>query len=326
MSAHGESGKRAILAALGANLGIAIAKFIGFLITGAASMLAEAVHSLADTTNQGLLLLGNKQSQKDEDDRHPFGYGRTRYFWSFVVALVLFSLGGLFAVYEGIHKVQHPEKLDKPSVAIAILLVAIGLESFSFWTAIKESRPLKGTQSWLRFIRTARVPELPVLLLEDFGALVGLAIALSAIVLSLVTGNDVWDGFGTFAIGILLLVIAAILIVEMKALLLGESATPEDVEKIAAAIDGSPDVTRLIHMRTVHQGPEDVLVAAKIEFIRTLDVVGVSRAINEVELRIRAAVPIAKMIYLEPEIYDPNYTRTSAASKGHTSDGQSPLN
>jgi cation diffusion facilitator family transporter len=326
MSAHGESGKRAILAALGANLGIAIAKFIGFLITGAASMLAEAVHSLADTTNQGLLLLGNKQSQKDEDDRHPFGYGRSRYFWSFVVALVLFSLGGLFAMYEGVHKVQHPEELNRPAVAIAILLVAVLLESFSFWTAIKESRPLKGSQSWWRFIKTARVPELPVLLLEDFGALAGLMIALGAIALSLVTENPVWDGYGTLAIGVLLLVIAVILVIEMRTLLLGESATPEDVDKISRAIEGSPDVTRLIHMRTVHQGPEDVLVAAKVEFVRTLDVVGVSRAINEVELRIRSAVPIAKMIYLEPEIYDPDYTRTSAASKGHTSDGQSPLN
>jgi cation diffusion facilitator family transporter len=318
MSAHGESGKRAILAALGANLGIAIAKFIGFLITGAASMLAEAVHSLADTTNQGLLLLGNKQSQKDEDDRHPFGYGRSRYFWSFVVALVLFSLGGLFAMYEGVHKVQHPEELNRPAVAIAILLVAVLLESFSFWTAIKESRPLKGSQSWWRFIKTARVPELPVLLLEDFGALAGLMIALGAIALSLVTENPVWDGYGTLAIGVLLLVIAVILVIEMRTLLLGESATPEDVDKISRAIEGSPDVTRLIHMRTVHQGPEDVLVAAKVEFVRTLDVVGVSRAINEVELRIRSAVPIAKMIYLEPEIYDPDYTRSSAASKGQT--------
>ncbi len=320
MSARGESGKRAILAALGANLGIAIAKFIGFLITGATSLLAEAVHSLADTTNQGLLLLGNKQSQKDEDDRHPFGYGRTRYFWSFVVALVLFSLGGMFALYEGIHKIGHPEKLEKPAVAIVLLLVAVLLEAFSFWTAIKESRPLKGNQGWFRFIQTARVPELPVLLLEDFGALCGLAIALGAIAMSLITGDPIWDGYGTVAIGLLLLVIAAILIVEMKALLLGESATPEDIEKIASAIEGSPDVTRLIHMRTVHQGPEDVLVAAKIEFVRTLDVVGVSRAINEVEIRIRTAVPIARMIYLEPEIYDPNYTRTSAASRGQVSD------
>jgi cation diffusion facilitator family transporter len=312
MSAHGEGGKRAILAALLANLGIAIAKFIGFLITGATSMLAEAVHSLADTTNQGLLLLGNKQSKKDEDDRHPFGYGRTRYFWSFVVALVLFSLGGLFAIYEGIHKIGTPEELDRPIVAIVILLVAVGLESFSFWTAIKESRPLKGEQSWWRFIKTARVPELPVLLLEDFGALAGLLIALLAIGASLITANPVWDGYGTLAIGALLLVIAVILVVEMKTLLLGESATPEDVDKISKAIESSPDVTRVIHMRTVHQGPEDVLVAAKIEFASTLDVHGVVRAINAVEVRIREAVPIAKMIYLEPEIYDPNYVRTRA--------------
>ncbi len=315
MSGHGNGGTRAILAALGANLGISIAKFIGFLITGAASMLAESVHSLADTTNQCLLLLGNKQAKRDEDERHPFGYGRTRYFWSFVVALVLFSLGGLFAIYEGLHKVQHPEELDRPSVAIGILIVAVGLESFSFWTAIKESIPLKGSQSWWRFIKTSRVPELPVLLLEDFGALMGLLIALGAITLSLVTDNPVWDGYGTLGIGALLLIIAVILIIEMRGLLLGESATREDVEKMTAAIESSPNVTRLIHMRTVHQGPEDVLLAAKVEMSGDLDAAGVARTIDDVEARIRAAVPIATMIYLEPSVYNRNHSGPSRLSE-----------
>ncbi len=308
MSGHGNGGTKAILAALVANLGISIAKFVGFLITGATSMLAESVHSLADTTNQGLLLLGNKKAKRDEDERHPFGYGRTRYFWSFVVALVLFSLGGLFALYEGTHKVQHPEELDKPGIAIGILIVAIGLETYSFWTAIKESIPLKGSQGWWRFIKTSRVPELPVLLLEDFGALTGLIIALGAITLSLVTDNPVWDGYGTLAIGVLLLIIAVILIIEMRGLLLGESATREDVDKMTGAIESSPDVTRLIHMRTVHQGPEDVLVAAKVELRAELDTAGVSRAIDAVEALIRAAVPIAKMIYIEPAMFDPNHS------------------
>ncbi len=315
MSGHGNGGTRAILAALGANLGISIAKFIGFLITGATSMLAESVHSLADTTNQCLLLLGNKQAKRDEDERHPFGYGRTRYFWSFVVALVLFSLGGLFAIYEGLHKVQYPEELDRPSVAIGILIVAVGLESFSFWTAIKESIPLKGSQSWWRFIKTSRVPELPVLLLEDFGALMGLLIALGAITLSLVTDNPVWDGYGTLGIGALLLIIAVILIIEMRGLLLGESATREDVEKMTAAIESSPNVTRLIHMRTVHQGPEDVLLAAKVEMSGDLDAAGVARTIDDVEARIRAAVPIATMIYLEPSVYNRNHSGPSRLSE-----------
>ncbi len=314
MSGHGNGGTKAILAALFANLGISIAKFVGFLITGATSMLAESVHSLADTTNQGLLLLGNKQAKRDEDERHPFGYGRTRYFWSFVVALVLFSLGGLFALYEGTHKIQHPEELDKPSVAIGILIVAIGLETYSFWTAIKESIPLKGTQSWWRFIKTSRVPELPVLLLEDFGALMGLVIALGAITLSLVTDNPIWDGYGTVAIGVLLLVIAVILIIEMRGLLLGESATREDVDKMTGAIESSPDVTRLIHMRTVHQGPEDVLVAAKVELRAELDTAGVSRAIDGVEARIRGAVPMATMIYIEPAMFDPDHSGPSRLS------------
>jgi cation diffusion facilitator family transporter len=316
MSGHGNGGTKAILAALGANLGIAIAKFIGFLITGASSMLAESVHSLADTTNQALLLVGNRQAKRDQDERHPFGYGASRYFWSFVVALVLFSLGGVFAVYEGLHKIQHPEELDRPAVAIFILLVAVGLEGFSFWTAITESLPLKGDQSWFSFIKTSRVPELPVLLLEDFGALMGLMIALGAVVMSLVTDNPVWDGYGTLAIGVLLLVIAAVLIVEMRGLLLGESATREDVDTITNTIEASPDVTRLIHMRTVHQGPEDVLVAAKIEFRSDMALSAVAESIDNIEARIRACVPVATMIYLEPAVFNPNHpgpSRLSAA-------------
>lgn len=314
MSAHGNGGTKAILAALGANLGIAVAKLIGFLLTGASSMLAESVHSLADTTNQALLLVGNKQAKRDQDERHPFGYGATRYFWSFVVALVLFSLGGMFAVYEGVHKIRHPEELDRPIVAIAILIVAILLESYSFRTAITESIPLKGNQSWFSFIKTSRVPELPVLLLEDFGALAGLTIALCAIGLSLVTDNPVWDGYGTLAIGALLLVIAAVLIVEMRGLLLGESATRADVDKITDTIQSTPDVERLIHMRTLHQGPEDVLVAAKVQLRAGMSFEAVAETINTIEARIRHVLPIATMIYIEPARFDPNHSGPSRLS------------
>lgn len=299
-------GTRAILAALFANLGIAIAKFIGFLITGSASLLAEAGHSVADTTNQGLLLLGGKQAKKPQDESHPFGYGMTRYFWSFVVALILFSLGSLFAIYEGIKKLQHPHELEKPAVAIGILLVAVGLESFSFRTAIIESRPLKGEQGWWSFIRTAKVPELPVLLLEDSGALIGLLLALAGTTLTLITGNADFDAYATLGIGLLLAIIAIVLIIEMRSLLLGEAASPQAAVRLRAAIESTPSVRRLIHVRTLHLGPEELLVAAKIEFDGSLDFAGVSAAIDDTEARIRLADPQASMIYLEPAIHDPS--------------------
>ena len=263
-AAHGH-GKRAILAALVANLGIAVAKFVGFLITGSASLLAEAGHSVADTTNQGLLLVGGRQARRPEDEAHQFGYGMTRYFWSFVVALILFSLGSMFAIYEGIKKLQHPHKVEKPAVAVLILGVAVVLEGYSLRTALAESRPLKGDQSWWSFIRTSKVPELPVLLLEDSGALVGLLFALSGVGLTLITGKEVFDAIATLMIGGLLGVIAAVLIVEMRSLLLGEGVAREDRERIRSAIETHPHVKRFIHSRTMHLGPDDVLVATKVE-------------------------------------------------------------
>ncbi|MET0191670.1 MAG: cation transporter, partial [Pseudonocardia sediminis] len=222
MSASG--GNKAIIAALLANAGIALAKFIGFLVTGASSMLAEAVHSVADTANQGLLLLGGRRARREATEEHPFGFGRDRYFYSFVVALMLFTLGAVFAIYEGIHKLEEPEPLTSPIVAVVILLVAIVLEGFSFRTAVTESRPLKGSRSWWRFIRQAKVPELPVVLLEDFGALIGLAFALGGVGLTVLTDDPVWDAVGTLCIGTLLGVIAVILVIEMKSLLIGEGA------------------------------------------------------------------------------------------------------
>ena len=298
-------GTKAIVAALFANLGIAIAKFVGFLLTGSASLLAEAGHSVADTTNQGLLLLGGRQAKKPQDESHPFGYGMTRYFWSFVVALILFSLGSLFAIYEGIKKLQHPHEVEKPIIAVGILVVAVVLEAFSFRTAIIESRPLKGNQSWWSFIRTAKVPELPVLLLEDSGALVGLLLALGGVGMVLLTDDPVWDAYATLAIGALLAVIAVILIIEMRSLLLGEAASPEATARLRGAIESSPSVRRLIHVRTMHVGPEELLVAAKIEFDASLDFAGVSNAINETEARIRSLEPNATLIYIEPAIHDP---------------------
>ena len=301
MSASG--GKKAIIAAFLANLGIAIAKFIGFAITGASSMLSEAIHSVADTGNQGLLLLGGRRSEKVADQEHPFGYGRERYFWSFVVAVVLFTMGAMFAIYEGIHRIQHPEKLESPAVAIGILGVAFVLESFSLRTAVAESRPLKGDASWFEFLRTAKVPEFPVVLLEDGGALLGLLVALTAVMANIVTGNSVYDGIGSVIIGLILGVIAVFLCIEMKSLLIGESASPADRAAIDAAITDSPGVTRLIHSKTQHVGPEEILLAAKVEFEPGMDVARLAVAVDGVEAAVRSAVPAVRLIYIEPDLY-----------------------
>ena len=293
---------RAILAALAANAGIAAAKFVGYLITGSSSMLAESVHSVADTSNQGLLLWGQRQARREADRLHPFGYGRSRYFYSFVVALVLFTLGSVFALYEGYHKISHPEPITSAPVAIAILVVAIGLESFSFRTAIVESRPLKGSSGWWRFIRTSRSPELPVVLLEDAGALIGLIFALTGVGLTVLTGNAVWDGIGTIGIGALLGVIAVILMVEMHSLLIGEGATAEQQHAIWEALEGTSHVDRVIHLRTQYLGPDEMLVGAKIALPPDCELATVAQVIDDAEARIREAVPAARVIYLEPDL------------------------
>jgi len=294
-------GTRAIVAALLANAGIATAKFVGFLITGSSSILAESVHSLADTANQGLLLLGGRTARRAATEEHPFGYGRDRYFYSFVVALLLFSLGSVFAIYEGVHKLESDQPLDSPLVAVGILAVAVVLEAFSFRTAIVESRPLKGEGSWWRFIRQSKVPELPVVLLEDLGALVGLVLALCGVGLSMITGDVVWDAVGTLCIGVLLGVIAIILIVEMKSLLIGEGATRPVIGRICQAlVDGA--VERVIHLKTQYLGPDELLVAAKIALTPGIPVEEVARAIDVAEARVRSAVPEARIIYLEPDL------------------------
>ncbi len=297
-----EGSTRAIAAALLANAGIAIAKFVGYLITGSSSMLAESVHSVADTSNQGLLLVGQRAARKEADPLHQFGYGRSRYFYSFVVALVLFTLGSVFALYEGYHKISHHEGVTSPLVAVAILVIAIALEGYSFRTAIVESRPLKGSGSWWRFIRNSRNPELPVVLLEDTGALIGLIFALAGVGLTILTGDPVWDGVGTVAIGVLLGMIAVILMVEMHSLLIGEGATKGEDRAIRAAVEQTANVDRVIHLRTQYLGPDELLVGAKIALAPATDLATVAAAIDAAEAAIRAAVPAAQLIYLEPDL------------------------
>ncbi|QZN84761.1 cation diffusion facilitator family transporter [Cellulomonas sp. C5510] len=299
--AHG-GGNKAIIAALSANLGIAVTKFVAFLLTSSSSMLAESVHSLADSGNQLLLLLGGRRARRSADEEHPFGYGRERYMYAFIVAIVLFSLGGLFALYEAWHKFADPHPIESWQwVPIVVLLAAIVMEGFSFRTAIREANHTRGKQGWVSYIRTAKAPELPVVLLEDFGALIGLVLALFGVSMTLVTHDGRWDAVGSAAIGVLLVVIAVVLAVETKSLLLGESASRRDVEAIRGALvgDGVPSV---IHLRTLHLGPEELLVAAKIEVDATDSAADVARAIDAAEQRVRSAVPIARVIYLEPDL------------------------
>ncbi|MFI9007492.1 cation diffusion facilitator family transporter [Actinosynnema sp. NPDC053489] len=299
MSAGG--GTKAIIAALVANAGIAAAKFVGFLITGSSSMLAESVHSVADTSNQGLLLLGQRTSRRKATLNHPFGFGRDRYFYSFVVALLLFSLGSVFALYEGIHKLEAHEELTSPIVAVVILVIAIALEGYSFRTAITESKAIKGDVTWWQFIRQSKVPELPVVLLEDAGALLGLVLALLGVGLSTLTGDPVWDAVGTICIGALLGVIAITLIVEMKSLLIGEGATPAELDVIVDEL-AAGKVQRVIHIKTQYIGPDELLVAAKIALNPGLTTAEVAEAIDAAELRVRNKVPAARLIYLEPDL------------------------
>lgn len=301
MSAGG--GRKAVIAALLANLGIAVAKLVAFALTRSASMLAESVHSLADSGNQGLLLFGESRGRRKADEEHQFGYGAARYFWAFVVAVVLFTVGGAFALYEGIQKLRDPHDVESYGIAVGVLLVAIVLETFSFRTAIRAARPLLNGRSYWRFIKESKTPELPVVLLEDLGALVGLLIALAGVSLTATTHDPVWDAVGTIAIGVLLVVIAIILAIEMHSLLIGESGSGEEVAAITAALVAVPDFGRVIHLRTRYLGPDEMLVAAKVATPVGGTTERLAAQINEAERRIREAVPAATLIYIEPDLY-----------------------
>jgi cation diffusion facilitator family transporter len=311
----GDGGTRAVVAALLANTGIALTKFVAFALARNSSMLAEAIHSCADAGNQLLLLLGGKRAKREATPEHPFGYGRERYIYSFLVAIVLFSVGGLFALYEAYHKFHeihsgHFEEVGgwKSLVPVGVLLAAITMESFSLRTAVTETNKVRGEQSFARFIRRAKSPELPVILLEDVAALLGLAFALVGVGMSLITGNHYWDVAGTALIGLLLVAVAIVLALETKSLLLGESASPEAQDRIVAALAGTPGVDRVIHLKTLHLGPEELLVAAKIAVTPTSSAADVAAAIDAAERAVRAAEPTAAAMYLEPDIYRADYT------------------
>jgi len=310
--AGAEAGTKATIAALFANAGIAIAKFVAFVFTGSASMLAEGIHSVADTSNQALLLLGIRRAKRPATAIHPFGYGRERYFWSFIVAMVLFTLGGLFSMFEGYEKLRHPHEIESVGWAIGVLSMAIVLETLSFRTAIKEANHVRGDASWWSFIRHSRSPELPVVLLEDLGALLGLVFALGGVTLAAVTHEPRFDALGSLVIGILLCVIAYILAAELRSLLIGESASTKDLEAIDRALR-DPNVEDVVHVRTQHIGPNELLVGAKVRMHRGLDIAQVAETINRIEGRVRKDVRATSRIYIEPDI------QTTTASGDTTS-------
>ncbi|HET9544210.1 MAG TPA: cation diffusion facilitator family transporter [Gaiellaceae bacterium] len=301
MAASG--GTRAVVVALLANIGIAIAKFGGYLLTGSSSMLAESVHSVADSSNQALLLIAGKRATRRASEVHQFGYGRVRYVAAFVVSIVLFTLGGLFALYEAWHKYSDPHPIDSWQwVPIAVLLIAVAMESFALRTAVIEANHARGKMSLRQYVRQSRSPEIPVILLEDTGALCGLVFALFGVSMTLATGDGRWDAVGSAAIGVLLVVIAVFLAIEMHSMLIGESALPAHHDAIEASLCGE-GIDRVIHMRTMHLGPDDVLVAAKVAVTATDSAEEVAAAINAAEARVRAAVPLRLQVYIEPDLF-----------------------
>jgi cation diffusion facilitator family transporter len=295
-------GNRAIVAALGANVGIAVVKFIAALVSGSASMLAEGVHSLADSINQVLLLVGGRRSNRAADVEHPFGYGRERYVYAFVVSIILFSVGGMFSLYEGIEKLTHPHPLEVWWLPLVVLAISIGLEGFSLRTALHEAAPNKGTLSWVQFVRRAKAPELPVVMLEDTAALLGLAFAFVGVGLTALTGNGLFDGIGTILIALLLITVAVVLGVETKSLLVGEGASDNDLAAIKRAILDGPEVNAIIHIKTLYLGPDELMVGAKVAVDADRRVGDVAAGIDVVESRVRAVVPVARVIYIEPDV------------------------
>jgi cation diffusion facilitator family transporter len=300
MSTSG-SGK-AIVAALAANLGIATTKFIAAGFSGSASMFAEAIHSLADSGNQILLMVGGRRARREASESHPFGYGRTRYVFAFMVSIVLFSIGGLFSVVEGIAKLQHPHELEAAWLPLLVLGVSIVLESISLRTALREIKPQRGGLSLLAYIRHAKSPELPVVVLEDIAALVGLVFAFAGVGLTVTTHNPMWDALGTIAIGALLVAVAVVLGAETSSLLIGEGATPTDTNLIRQALATTPGVESVIHMKTLYLGPDELMLGAKIAVAPKSTAADIAKTIDLAEERVRAAVPETRVIYLEPDI------------------------
>lgn len=301
-SSH-SSTARAILYAFIANFGIAIAKSWAAWLTGSGSMLAEAIHSYADTGNQVLLYLGLTQAQKPPDEEHPLGYGKLSYFWSFIVALLLFTLGGLFSIYEGMHKLQHPEQLSQVWVAILVLSIAILLEGGSLLGCIREINKLRGDRPFREWFKHTRNSELVVVLGEDIGAQVGLILALGFLIMAAVTGNPVYDAMGSMCIGVILLVISAFIAWRIKSLLVGRSADPEIQEAIDEIITSHPGVDKVFNTITIQFGP-DTMLAAKVKMQDGMDIESAVAEINALERELRERIPKLAWCFVEPDVAD----------------------
>jgi cation diffusion facilitator family transporter len=311
-----EGSMRAIIAALLANIGIAITKFIAAAFSGSASMFAEGIHSVADSGNQILLIIGGKRAKRAATAAHPFGYGRSRYIYAFMVSIVLFSVGGMFSILEGLEKLQHPHELEMVWLPLVVLGAAIVMESLSLRTAVIEANHVRHGKSWVQFIRHAKSPELPVILLEDLAALIGLVLAFGGVGLTVVTGDPIWDAIGTLAIGGLLVLVAIVLGLETSSLLVGEGATAEDTGKIRKALKNTDGVESIIHMKTLYLGPDELMVGAKIAVGEKATGKRIAQIIDTAEENVRTAVPAARVIYLEPDIArEPAVAKPKVAAK-----------
>jgi cation diffusion facilitator family transporter len=301
--ARAEGSTRAILFALGANFGIGVAKGAAAWYTNSGAMLAEAIHSFADTANQLLLLLGLKRARRPVSDEHPLGYGKAIYFWSFLVALLLFSMGGMFSVYEGVHKLLHPEMPRSPWVAVLVLAVAIALEFGSLRAALAEVRRVQGRRNLLGWFRTSRQSELLVVVGEDIAALIGLVLALAAVLATMLTGNPLFDALGTIAIGVVLILVAIAVGIEVKSLLIGESAEPETVAAIRDFLAARPEVAEVYRLITLQLGLE-LMVAVKARMQERSDAARLIESVNRVEAALRSAFPEVRWIFFEPDVRD----------------------
>jgi len=294
------SSLRAVLYALAANFGIFVAKGVAATITGSTSMMAEAIHSLADCGNQGLLLRGMQESKRAPTREHPFGYGQVVYFWAFLVSVMLFTVGGAFSIYEGLHKLGHPEPLAWPGIAVAVLALSIVLEAFSLLGCVREIRKVSGGRSLWRFFRESRNTELIVVLGEDIAALIGLALALAAVLLAMVTGNPAFDALGSIGVGVLLIVVAVLLAVEIKALITGQSAGPEVEEAVRRFLLARPEVSEVLSLMTLQMGAS-IMVATKARMAPAADALALVEAINQVEADLRTGFPQVRWMFFEPD-------------------------
>jgi cation diffusion facilitator family transporter len=290
---------RAILYSLGANVAIAAAKLVGAMFTGSGSLLAEAFHSIADCGNEGLLLLGRRQAREPPSAKHPLGHGRASYFWAFIVALLLFSIGGVASIYEGIRKLRDATNLEAPVVAVAIILFAAVAEAVSLYVALKEINKQRGTRSLWRWFRESRRSELIVLFGENAAALAGLGIALGAVLITMATGDPFYDAVGSIAVGALLVVVAAAISAETKSLLIGESASPRVRRAVRAFLSGRPEIRRVSSLITLQHG-EDLVVAVKAQMRATATPLELVEAVTRCEAELKAAFPQARWVFFEP--------------------------